>query len=265
MLIDWFTVGAQTINFLVLVWLLKRFLYKPILDAIEERENRIASELAYADKQKQEAKQERDEFTKKNEEFDQQRSALLSEATEDVKAKRLRLLDEARIEADGLRAKRQESLKRELASLRSEITRRTQAEVFAIARHALTDLADADLESRMCEVFLARLRSVDDDVKQTVRQCKLSDSDPAVVRTALQLSAPQHDAIEDTIHEVFSSEMPVRFETDAEIASGIELTLGGQRIAWSIGDYLTSLQNSVDQLLDDDSPQADNVQASVVQ
>ena len=37
MLIDWFTVGAQALNFIILVWLLKRFLYKPILDAIDAR------------------------------------------------------------------------------------------------------------------------------------------------------------------------------------------------------------------------------------
>jgi F-type H+-transporting ATPase subunit b len=49
MLIDWFTVGAQALNFLILVWLLKRFLYKPILHAIDEREKRIAAELADAD------------------------------------------------------------------------------------------------------------------------------------------------------------------------------------------------------------------------
>ena len=54
MLIDWFTVGAQTINFLILVWLMKRFLYKPILHAIDAREERIAKELADADAKKAE-------------------------------------------------------------------------------------------------------------------------------------------------------------------------------------------------------------------
>ena len=56
MLIDWFTVGAQVLNFLVLVWLMKRFLYKPILDAIDAREKGIATELADADAKKAEAK-----------------------------------------------------------------------------------------------------------------------------------------------------------------------------------------------------------------
>jgi F-type H+-transporting ATPase subunit b len=76
MLIDWFTVGAQVLNFLILVWLLKHFLYKPILNAIDAREKRIAAELADADAKKTEAQKERDDFQNKNKAFDEQRSAL---------------------------------------------------------------------------------------------------------------------------------------------------------------------------------------------
>ena len=111
MLIDWFTVGAQALNFIILVWLLKRFLYKPILNAVDAREKRIAAELADADAKKAEAQKERDEFQHKNEEFDQQRAALLSKATDEAKAERQRLLDEARKAADALSAKRQETLR----------------------------------------------------------------------------------------------------------------------------------------------------------
>ena len=60
MLIDWFTVGAQALNFVILVWLMKRFLYQPILDAIDAREQRIAAELADAAARKAEAARERD-------------------------------------------------------------------------------------------------------------------------------------------------------------------------------------------------------------
>jgi F-type H+-transporting ATPase subunit b len=109
MLIDWFTVGAQALNFLILVWLLKHFLYKPVLNAIDAREKRIAGELADADAKKAEAQKERDEFNHKNEVFDQQRAALLSQAVDEVKTERQRLLDEARKAADVQSAKRQES------------------------------------------------------------------------------------------------------------------------------------------------------------
>ena len=158
MLIDWFTVGAQALNFLILVWLMKRFLYKPILHAIDAREKRIAAELADADAKKAEAQKERDEFQHKNEEFDQQRAALLSKATDEAKAERQRLLDEARKAADALSAKRQETLRNDAQNLNQAISRRTQQEVFAIARKALTDLATTSLEERLGEVFTRRLR-----------------------------------------------------------------------------------------------------------
>ena len=93
MLIDWFTVGAQALNFLILVWLMKHFLYKPIVHAIDAREKKIAAELADADAKKAEAQKERDEFQHKNEEFDQQRAVLFSKATDDAKAERQRLLE----------------------------------------------------------------------------------------------------------------------------------------------------------------------------
>lgn len=126
MLIDWFTVVAQALNFLILVWLLKRFLYKPILNALDAREKRIATELANADSRMAEAGQERDEFQRKNEEFDQQRAALLTKAEDEATAERQHLLDDARKESDGLRTKWQEALRSEHQSLNKELTRRTR-------------------------------------------------------------------------------------------------------------------------------------------
>lgn len=113
MLIDWFTVGAQTLNFLILVWLLKRFLYKPILDAIDGREKIISKKLSDADQKNSEALKEREEFQKKNSVFDQQRAALLIQATTEAQAERQRLLDVARLAADTLRSKQQAALQSE--------------------------------------------------------------------------------------------------------------------------------------------------------
>src|SRR5580704_16579193 len=126
MLIDWFTVGAQALNFIILVWLMKRFLYKPILRAIDAREKMVAAELAEADKSRGEAQKERDEFRHKNEELDLQRAALVKKATDEAKAERQRLLDEARRVADALTAKRQETLRNDAKNLNGAIGRRMQ-------------------------------------------------------------------------------------------------------------------------------------------
>lgn len=249
MLIDWFTVGAQVVNFLILVWLLKRFLYKPILDAIDARERRIAKELADADAKKAEAQQERDTFQSKNEAFEQQRATLMTQAKDEAKTERLRLLGEARQAAEFLSAKRQETLRNDAHHLNQALSRRAQQEVFAIARKALTDLAGTSLEERMGDVFICCLREMDDPTKTGLAVALKSASDPALVRSAFDLPAVQRTAIQQTLNETFSAEIPVRFETAPDLISGIELTTNGQKVAWSIADYLASLEKGVDELL----------------
>src|SRR5665213_2977376 len=249
MLIDWFTVGAQALNFLILVWLLKRFLYKPILNAVDAREKRIAAELADADAKKAEAQKERDEFQHKNEEFDQQRAVLLSKATEEAKAERQRLLGEARQAADALSAKRQQTLRNDAHNLSKAISRRTQQEVFAIARKALKDLATTSLEERLGEVFIRRLRQLSGQAKTDLGEALKKTSEPALVRSAFDLPAEQRAAIQNALNETFSAEIHLRFETAPDLVSGIELTTNGQKIGWSIADYLASLEKEVGELL----------------
>jgi F-type H+-transporting ATPase subunit b len=257
MLTDWFTIVAQALNFLILVWLMKRFLYKPILHAIDEREKRIAIELANADAKRAEAQKEHDEFQHKNAEFDQQRAALLSKATDQAQAERQRLIDEARKAADALSAKRQETLRNEERNLYQAISRRTQQEVFAIARKALTDLATVSLEERLGEVFTRRLRELDGKAKEALDEALKTASGPAVVRSAFDVPADQRAAIQNALNETFSAEIRVRFETAPDPIAGIELTSNGQKVAWSIADYLASLERGTDELLrEKDKPEA---------
>jgi F-type H+-transporting ATPase subunit b len=249
MLIDWFTVGAQALNFVILVWLLRRYLYKPILDAIDAREKRIAAQLTDAAKKKAEAQRERDDFQHRNEMFDQQRTALLSRATDEAKAERQHILDDARKSAEVLIAKRQEALQGDAHSLNQAIRRRTQQEVFAIARKALADLAGANLEERMSEVFNRRLRMVDGKAKEGLGAAIRTASSPVLVRSAFDLPEEQRASIQKTLNETFSIDVQVRFETSPDLVGGIELFTNGQKVAWSIAEYLVSLEKGVNELL----------------
>lgn len=245
MLIDWFTVGAQALNFVILVWLMKRFLYKPILHAIDAREKRIAAELADADARRAEAQKERTEFQHKNEHFDQERATLFSQATIEAKAERQRLVEEAQDTAEALKAKRQEALRTEAHNLGQAIGRQAREEVFAIARRALTDLATTSLEERMSEVFTRRLQEMGSPAKVRLGAALKTASEPALVRSAFELPAPQRAAIQSALNEAFSAEVRVRFETASDLIGGIELATDGQKVAWSIDDYLGSLEKSV--------------------
>jgi F-type H+-transporting ATPase subunit b len=249
MLFDWFTFGAQVLNFLILVWVLKRFLYKPILNAIDAREKLIAKELANAAASKAEARKAHEEFQHKNEVFDKQRAALLSKATDEANAERQRLLGEARKTAEALSAKLQEAMRNNARNLEKALSRRTQEEVFAIARKALTDLAATSLEGRMVEAFTLRLRGMDGRARVHMSEVLKTASEPALVRSAFDLPREQRVAVQKAINETFSADIHLRFETAPDLVSGIDLSAKGERVGWSIENYLTSLEKGVRDLL----------------
>lgn len=249
MLIDWFTVIAQAANFLILVWLLKRFLYQPILNAIDAREKRIAAELADANAKKAEAQTEREEYQRKNDEFDRQLASLKNKAVDEAAAERTRLFEEARKDAEGLRAKRMEMLDSEFQTLNAEIARRARVEVFAIARKALADLAGVNLEEHMAEIFVQRLRKMD-AAEKGLLTASFTPSAPVLVRSAFELPPGRCTLIEEALKEILSaSSAQVRFEIAPELINGIELVVQGRKVAWCIADYLAALDKSVSELL----------------
>jgi F-type H+-transporting ATPase subunit b len=258
MLIDWFTVGAQIVNFLILVWLLKHFLYKPILDAIDAREKKIAAELADADTKRTEAEKERADFENKNKTFDQQRSALVAKATDEAKAERERLVDQAKKDADGLRASQMDALRSDQIRLGSEITLLAEKEVFAIARKTLTDLATVSLEERVGEVFTRRLRELDPKSKELLGAALKNSPEPALVRSAFNLPTDQKAAIQNALNETFSAVVRIKFEESQDAICGIELSANGQKVAWSISSYLAGLSKKVGDLVGEKSPAAVN-------
>jgi F-type H+-transporting ATPase subunit b len=225
---------------------MKRFLYKPILNAIAEREKKIAAELANADKMKTDAGNESAEFKKKNEEFDKQRAELMQKAVDETNAERQRLLDEARKAAEAWSAKRQAAQETDARNLSQSIARRTQQEVFAISRKALADLAGASLEERLKDAFVRRLLELDDGAKEVLAKALKETSDPAIVRSAFDMNAEQRETIQDALNKCFSAEVKVRFETAPDLIGGIELATNGQKVAWSITDYLASMQKAVE-------------------
>jgi F-type H+-transporting ATPase subunit b len=249
MLIDWFTVIAQAVNFLILVWLLKRFLYVPILNAIDAREMRISSELADASAQKDLAQRECDEFRDKNQEFDRQRASLLGEATLSAKAERYRLLEDVRKEAEGLRTRQMESLRNDYQNLKEEIVRRTRDEVFAIARKTLGDLAGVSLEDHIVDIFIRQCRGLEEEKKNELQAVFKTSAVSALVRSTFTLSAEQRQAIQLVSQEVFCSAGRFQFETSPDLISGIELSMDGHEVSWSIADYLCSLDKNVGDLL----------------
>ncbi len=245
MQINWFTVIAQVLNFLLLVWLLKRFLYKPILKAIDEREGKIASQIKDAQAKETTAKKEQAEFSKKNETFDKQKKGLLDKVVDETNKEREKLLEAARNDAAELRSKLEKSLNEMQENLNRDLAQKTQNEVFEIARKTLADLASVSLEEQSAKLFIKRINELKKEEKKQFTDAFKSGSNPVLVKSAFDLPKKQQTEITSAVNEILGTETNFQFKTVPELISGIELTSNGYKLAWSISEYLNSLQKSI--------------------
>jgi F-type H+-transporting ATPase subunit b len=238
MLIDWFTVGAQAVNFLVLVWLLKRFLYKPVLAAIDAREKRIAGELADADKRKTEAQAARDA------------SLAATQALDlDAKVQGDRLLKEAHAAAEALITSQKAALDGERVRLGLELKRLAGTESMNIARALLKDMAGADLDVRFTEMFVKRVGELDPKSKESFGASLERSNFVCVVSSAFPIGEPERAMIQDALNVTFSADLHLQFKTSMQVIGGVELDAYGQRLSWTIADYLTHLDDKFGALL----------------
>lgn len=247
--IDWFTVAAQAINFLLLVWLMKRFLYKPVLRAIDAREKRIEEQLSDARAQKMEAREEKEEFQRKNEIFDQERTELMNAAAEKARDEKSRLLEEARASAEALQAKWREGLKKDASRLEEDFQNRVRKDVFVIVRKTLSDLAGEELEGKIIDLFLLRLGKMDGEERKSLVPIIQAADASVQLRTAFPLTDEQRKKIAQEVKKLFTLKEEPTFTVEKNLVAGIELAAGGQKISWTIDDYLLSLRESVEDLM----------------
>jgi F-type H+-transporting ATPase subunit b len=242
MQIDWFTVIAQLLNFFVLVWLLKRFLYKPVLNAVMQREKKISDQLNEGETKIGQAQRERDEFQKKNQEFDQTRTDLMRKAADEAKAERQKLLEQARNDSDVLRSKLEAGLKEESQRIKDNLKRSIQSEVFAIANKTLLDLASADVEEQIVKVFIHRLTQLRPEEKKELAGALSAHGNMLSVESAFSLPGDQLSQIEKAIGEVTGVRASLDHKIVPELVGGIEINAGDRKLSWNIKDYLESMQ-----------------------
>jgi F-type H+-transporting ATPase subunit b len=243
LLIDWFTVVAQIVNFVVLVALLRYFLYGPILRAMDEREESVASLWKEADDKLEQARQEAERKRKAREEMDERREQLLAEAREEAESLRRERRREIREELERTRKQWTETLDEERESFERELRDRVSSGVWQVARRALRDLADADIEERATKVFVGRLREMDDETRERWTS-RVQEAGRCVVRSGFELPRGARGEIEQAVRDATGEDVAMEFERGG-VDFGVELLANGHRVSWCLDSYLGGLRDEV--------------------
>ncbi|HWR68523.1 MAG TPA: hypothetical protein VN416_05835 [Desulfomonilia bacterium] len=253
--IDWFVFAAQIVNFLILVGLLKFFLYDRIVKAMDARQAGIASRLEEAERLKGEARARFVELEEKNQELRERAGEILNQANRDADAERGRLMALVGQEAEQSRQRWRESLLRERQVFFEELRAKAGMSILTTIRRILQDLADEDLEDRMVQVFTGLVRGIGEEQQELLRRSLDSGTPQITLRSAFELKPDQRQKILDAIGPYISKDVSFRYEISPSPLSGIELMSHGYKLAWSIGDHLSTLEEDFNRVLKEEIPE----------
>jgi F-type H+-transporting ATPase subunit b len=232
MSIDWVTVLAQLANFLLLIWLLRRFLYRPIIAGIDAREAEIARRMAAADAMREQAAAAEQNYRQLQAQTLAAQQDKVDEVLRATEAEREQMLSEARAQ----RAQEQKSWQQHLEHERADFLRRLQRSgaltLLELTRKALHELADASLEAAIARQLGHRLTSLAGDLSAAtgpVQQIVVSTHEP--------LGGDARAQLRTELARILPSAEP-RFTVDAEQSPGLVIQAGGARLAWTIDSYM---------------------------
>lgn len=240
--IDWFTFFAQIVNFLILVWLLKKFLYRPVLAAMAKREERIAARLEEARAKAEASEEEKQRYVAMQDELQSRIAREMQQAKADAEKFRQDLLGAAREETSAKREAWLSALRKEEVSFLAETSHSITGYFQELSRNALRELAQEDLDERIVTVFLSKLESHDRDAIEELSAHISGATEPLVVTTAFSLSESQQARIIERLAAIVGPAHHYEFEVDSDLLAGITVEVDGKKIHWDIGEYLKKFE-----------------------
>lgn len=250
MQIDWLTVAAQILNFLVLVWLLQRFLYRPITRAMARREERIETRLSEAKAAREEVEAEAGRLREQQQALEASREEMLSEARQEADALRARLEDDLRKEMEARRETWQDHLEDEREAFADRLRQRAGHQVIDIVGRVLRDYAGSDLADQLAGTFAERLAALDADAQDKLQRAAERAESHARVDSSIALKPGTRSQITRAIHACVDRDVEVDYHEDADLLLGLRLTIGEQTVEWSAARFLKRLETTLDEVIE---------------
>lgn len=238
MQISWWTLALQVVNFLVLVWLLQRFLYRPVRDILEKRKAMATEALDAAAKAKKEAEAERKRYEDERGGLVAERQEMLEAAHRSIEAERTKRLEEAREEARKLVDGAHQSIAEERAKTLQGLEADVAGLAVTLAGKLLDKLGGTVSNDIFLDQTMAALKALPDAERRRLeRELDASDA-PVTVVTASPLSDEQQKQWQEKLEATLERPLKPAFETDPKLIAGAALHFPHVVVSFSWADQL---------------------------
>ena len=236
------TLIFQIINFLVLAFLLFKFLFKPVMRLLDERAKKVTYALDEAERREQEAEELKDEYLRKAQETRQEAQSIKEAARQETEQIKHETIEQARDEVQSMRARAEEEIARE----RAEAIKRHREEIASIvtsmSARMLTEVDDGHLQELFFETFLDRLTKMGDDssgYQSAVREMPVVSVD---ITSAHPLSETDSGKLQEVLTSLLDKEVRLDLHVDPSLIGGAVVRFGDYLIDGSLRGQLARLR-----------------------
>jgi len=236
--LDWSTFVLEIVNFLILVWILKRFLYKPVLDAIGRRKDAIAKTLADSEERHATALALEAQYRNRLGDWEQEKARLRAAMLEEVEAERTRRMGELQ---NALEQEREKNRAIE-ESRRKEWQGKAEQEAIAqgaqFAARLVARAAGPQLEAKLIELALQDLAHVSEEQLTALRDACKEAQFKATVASAFALDEKQRNTIMQALRDLTCKDIDAEYVQDEQLLAGLRASIGPWILRANLQDEL---------------------------
>lgn len=236
--LNWSTFLLEIFNFLVLVWILKRFLYQPVLDVISRRRVAIENQLAEAEQHHVAADTLKEQYEHRLADWEQERQKAMDKMLHEVEEKRLHQLENLKTELAQEEEKNRVARSRQDEQDIRRIEQRALQQGAEFASRLLAEAAGPELENRLFDLLLVGLETTSTDQNSVLANEWGEPPEHILVTSAYPLADDKRQRLETTLSNATGLTAPVHYEQDAELLAGLNIIIGAWVLQLNVRDEL---------------------------
>ena len=235
--LDWSTLLLEIVNVLVLIWLLKRFLFRPVMAVIEERKAAITKSVADAQSVRQEAQVLQERYEQRLVEWDKEKETVRGQLQEDIAAERRRRLEILQVEIDRAKAQHAARESEQMKQLVRQVETTAILHGTQFAAALLSRIASPELEAKLIDAAAQDLSNLSSKQIETVTSA-LPAGARGRLTTAYPLEMSRRDQLVKQIESLFGRKLEWEFIEDRDLLAGLRVSLGGWVLRGNLQDEL---------------------------
>jgi F-type H+-transporting ATPase subunit b len=236
--LNWSTFALEIINFLVLVWILKRFFYQPVLQVIARRRAGIEKTMNDARKLRDEAQALRRQYEERLAEWDRERRAAREQLTGEIEAERTQRLQALQGALEQERERAAVVEQRRLDHLHREMERTALAQGGQFAARLLSLAGGPVLQEKLLELLFQQLDRLPEAQREALRGSAARAAGKCLVTSATALEAATRARLEQALATALGVQGPIQYQEDPELVAGVRISLGAWVLQANVKDEL---------------------------